>query len=116
MLWPRRRAARNSASRTSLTDKRSWPVPANFLPSAAEYLRILPELILILAGVLVMVLEGMRDENAPSTVIPALTLISIIAAIVASFIAYANPGTAFQQMLIVDGFATFFRVLVLVVG
>ena len=45
-------------------------MPANFLPSAAEYLRILPELILILAGVLVMLLEGMRDENEPSTVIP----------------------------------------------
>src|SRR3954454_534382 len=101
MLWPRRKAARNSASTTSLTDKRSWPVPANFLPSAAEDIRILPELILIIAGVLVMLLEGMRDENEPSTIIPALTLIAIIAAIAGSFIAYANPGTAFQQMLII---------------
>src|SRR3954470_9380074 len=99
MLWPRRRAARNSASGTSLTDKRSWPVPANFLPSAAEYLRILPELILMLAGTLVMLLLGMRsDEDEPWAVIPGLTLISIIAALGASFLAYTDPGPAFQQM------------------
>ncbi|MBC7927261.1 MAG: NADH-quinone oxidoreductase subunit N [Bryobacteraceae bacterium] len=96
--------------------QRSWPVPANFIPSTAEYLRILPELILTLAGVLIMLLEGMRNENEDSSLIPAVTLISIVAAIGASFISFSNPGTAFHGMIVVDGFATFFRVLVLVVG
>jgi NADH-quinone oxidoreductase subunit N len=34
----------------------------------------------------------------------------------ASIAAYGNPGMAFNNMLIVDGFATFFRVLVIGVG
>jgi NADH-quinone oxidoreductase subunit N len=92
-------------------------VPTNYLPSAAEYLRILPELILVIAATLIMVLEGIRGRDPkPSSVIPGLTLLALIAALGATFVAFANGGAAFQQMLLVDGFATFFRALVIVVG
>lgn len=91
-------------------------MPANFLPSAAEYVRILPELILTIAGVIIMLLEGMRDENEESSLIPGVTLLALIAALGAAMFAYTDPGTAFQGMIVVDGFATFFRVLVIVVG
>jgi NADH-quinone oxidoreductase subunit N len=49
-------------------------------------------------------------------VIPGLTLFALVAALGGAFVAYANAGAAFQQMLVIDGFATFFRVLVIVVG
>jgi len=92
-------------------------VPTNYLPSAAEYLRILPELILTIAATLIMVLEGIRGRDPkPSGIIPGLTLLALIGALGATFVAFANGGAAFQQMLLVDGFATFFRALVIVVG
>jgi len=91
-------------------------VPANFLPSASEYLRILPEIILTIAGVIVMLLEALRDEKEESTLIPLVTLIALVGALVGAIVANGDPGAAFQQMLVVDGFATFFRVLVLAVG
>lgn len=90
-------------------------MPVNFIPSGPEYLRILPELILTLAGTLIMVLEGMRGDRE-LRIIPALTFFSLVAALAGAFAAHSAPGAAFQQMLIVDGFATFFRVLVIVVG
>lgn len=90
-------------------------MPVNFLPSGAEYIRILPELILTIAGVLVMMLEGLRG-NREMPLIPAVTLGSMIAALGGAVIAMSSPGAAFQGMLMVDGFATFFRILVIVVG
>ena len=57
-------------------------MPANFLPTAAEYLRILPELILTIGGVLVMLLEGMRAEGHQRVVGPlgaiAFTLVGLV--------------------------------------
>ena len=92
-------------------------MPTNYLPSAAEYLRILPELILVISATLIMLLEGIRGRDTkPSSLIPGLTLLALIAALGATFVAFANGGAAFQQMLLVDGFATFFRALVIVVG
>ncbi len=91
-------------------------MPANFLPTAAEYLRILPEIILTVAGVIVMLLEAIRDENEESGLIPGVTLVAMLAALGAALVAHMNAGMAFQGMIVVDGFATFFRVLVIVVG
>lgn len=90
-------------------------MPTNFIPTGAEYFRILPELILTLAATFIMIFEGIR-ERGDSKVISNITLAALFAALWASIVAYSNPGTAFQQMLVVDGFATFFRVLVIVVG
>jgi NADH-quinone oxidoreductase subunit N len=90
-------------------------VPNNYIPSGVEYFRILPELILTIAATLIMLLEGLRG-NREMRIIPMVTLAALLASLGAAVVAYSNPGAAFQQMLIVDGFATFFRVLVIVVG
>ena len=86
-------------------------MPANLMPSPAELIRLLPELILIAAGTLLMVLEAALSKRWQ----PAFGHISItalLAAIAASIYAYQSPGAAFSGMLMVDGFATFFRILV----
>ncbi len=84
----------------------------SFLPTGAEYARVLPEIILTLTGVLLMFLEAiMKGDRRILGVIAALGL---IAAIPASL--YASQGPAFQGMLSVDGLATFFRTLVIVAG
>ena len=85
----------------------------NFMPSSAELLRFLPELILIVMGTLLMVLDPLtRDKQH----LGVLAMFGLIAAATASVMAYSNPGPAFQSMLLIDGFATFFRVLVIGVG
>jgi NADH-quinone oxidoreductase subunit N len=88
-------------------------MPANFLPSGVEFFRFLPEIILTVIGTLVMVLDPlMPGRPLPSRV----ALGGLFGALWAAIAAYATPGPAFQNMLIVDGFATFFRVLVIGVG
>lgn len=90
-------------------------MPVNFVPTGAEYFRILPEIILAAMGTLIMVLEAIM-EGRNKGLIANVTLVTLFAALWAAIVAYSNPGPAFQGMLLVDGFATFFRVLVILVG
>jgi NADH-quinone oxidoreductase subunit N len=85
------------------------------MPSQVELTRFLPELILIVVGTFLMVLTPLV-KSRPSSVFGNFSLLAIFAAIAASVYSFGMPGMAFNDMLIVDGFATFFRVLVLSVG
>jgi NADH-quinone oxidoreductase subunit N len=87
----------------------------NFVPTSAEYLRILPEIILTVAGLFIMFFAALSKEQNRGF-FSAFTAAALIASIGGALIAGANAGPAFSRMLIVDGFATFFRVLVLGVG
>src|SRR6202162_138047 len=87
-------------------------MPANFAPAAVDYLRFLPEILLIVAGTLIMVMEALLGGNKRNA-FSSVTLIGFIAALVAAVAANNYPGLSFSNMLIVDGFATFFRVLVI---
>ena len=91
-------------------------MPDNFLPTGVEYLRFLPEIILTVVGALIMLIEGMAGDRPRRAASGTLAILAIVLAIGASIAAGAHPGYAFSNMLIVDGFATFFRVLVLVVA
>ena len=89
------------------------PVSPMFNPG--DLIRFLPEIILTAMGTFIMVLDPLlnrRESKAYGT----LSLATLVAAILAAIYAYSQPGPAFGGMLIVDGFATFFRVLVLGVG
>ena len=85
---------------------------------AMDTLRFLPETILTIMGTLLMVLAGFRDRTS-SKIFGHLSLAALAAGIAASVYAYQiSPGgaSAFSGLLIVDGFGTFFRILVMVVG
>jgi len=86
---------------------------ANFLPTNADYARFLPELILTLAGVLIMFFEAFRTEGK-STNAGLLAILALVLALPAALL--AKDGAAFQGMLVIDGMGTFFRTLVIVVG
>jgi NADH-quinone oxidoreductase subunit N len=90
-------------------------MPVSLMPSQAELIRFLPELILIIAGTFLMVLTPIL-KSRPTSVFGNISLLAIFGAIAGAVIAFNNGGMAFNDMLIVDGFATFFRVLVLGVG
>ncbi len=91
-------------------------MPANFVPpSGVEYLRFLPEMILVGVATLVMVLEPLTPAWRKRA-LGYLALLGFAAAMVPAVAARWQPGPAFGGMLQVDGFATFFRVLVIAAG
>ncbi len=88
-------------------------MPANVWPSSAELVRYLPEIFLTLVGTLMMIFEPfVRNKKA----FASMAFLSLIAATGMALTAGDNPGTAFRDMIIVDGFTTFFRVLVFGAG
>lgn len=88
---------------------------ADIIPSAAELLRFLPETILIAMGTVIMVLEPVTFGRA-RRLLGYLAFASFAAALVAALIEDRNHGPAFNNMLVIDGYATFFRVLAIAVG
>ncbi len=90
-------------------------MPGSFVPSSAELLRFLPEIILAVAATMIMVLSPLvrdREQNALGYV----SFYGFLAALAAAVAAHFDPGPAFNRMVMVDGFATFFRVLVIAAG
>ncbi|PYX79006.1 MAG: NADH-quinone oxidoreductase subunit N [Acidobacteria bacterium] len=82
------------------------------LPQTADYVRILPELVLSIFGIVVMLLEPLFDERRSQRTLGSIALIGSLVAIMASVFQAQNPGFAFWNMVRVDGFSVFFHVLV----
>jgi NADH-quinone oxidoreductase subunit N len=89
-------------------------MPANFVPHASDYVRLLPEIILTVFGIAIMMLESV--SKGKRTYLALIALLGIAVAFILNIVAYNDPGSAFQHMMVVDAYATFFRGLVLVVG
>jgi len=87
----------------------------NFQPHAIEYLRFLPEILLTIFGIAIMMLEA-SAKNEKRMWLGAISLGGIVLAFLANIWAYGERGPAFQNMIIIDGYGTFFRGVVLVVG
>jgi len=90
-------------------------MPANFMPSADDLLRFSPELILTIAGTLLMVLDPLFGKRAPR-LFGHISILAFLAGIVGALGAQSVTGFSFSNLLIVDGYATFFRILVLSIG
>ncbi|HEY1336482.1 MAG TPA: NADH-quinone oxidoreductase subunit N [Bryobacteraceae bacterium] len=90
-------------------------MPINLVFHPTDTLRILPEIILTAMATLLMVLDPVIHRRS-SNAFGHLSLLTLAAAAAASVYAYLQAGPAFGGMLIVDGFGTFFRLLVIVVG
>ncbi len=90
-------------------------MPVNFVPPSIDYLRFLPEIILIAAGTLLMALDVILRKQTRG-IYGHISILAMIGAIAGAVYANGSPGPAFSGMLVVDGFATFFRILVIGVG
>ena len=90
-------------------------LPANFMPTSADMLRFLPETILTVAGTLMMVLDPLFARRLPR-MFGHISIVAFILAIMAAISANSVPGLAFSNLIGIDGFGTFFRVLLLVIG
>ena len=90
-------------------------MPDNFMPPMADYLRVLPEIVLTFFGIVVMLLEAM--SNGKRWYLGVIALLGLVAAFAANLPGLiAEPGPAFHDMITADSFGIFFRAVVIGVG
>jgi NADH-quinone oxidoreductase subunit N len=91
-------------------------VPAISAPPIEDYLRILPELVLSIFGIIIMVVDSLLDEDRNQKPLGALALVGTLAALASTFVMSAHSGLAFSDMVRVDSFSVFFHVLVIAIA
>ena len=84
-------------------------------PPIEDYLRILPELVLFIFGMVVMLVDPLLDDQRSQKPLGLIALVGAAAALASTFVMSGNPGTAFSGMIRVDGFSVFFHVLVIAI-
>jgi NADH-quinone oxidoreductase subunit N len=82
------------------------------IPQGIEYIRILPEIVLSLFGMVIVVLDPLVDDRGTQRLLGLIALIGSVAAIAATLYQSQFPGLGFWGMVKVDAFSTFFHVLV----
>src|SRR5271167_3106659 len=85
---------------------------AQAIPQAADYVRILPEIVLTMFGMIVMVLDPLMDERRSPRTLSAIALVGSLATLGAVLYQAQCPGMAFWNMVKVDAFSIFFHFLV----
>jgi NADH-quinone oxidoreductase subunit N len=86
------------------------------LPQSADYVRVLPEIVLSLFGMVVMVLEPLLDEQKSQKLLGLIGLLGAVAGLGATWFMSQSPGMAFWNTVQVDGFSVFFHVLVIAIA
>ena len=85
---------------------------AQVIPQAADYIRLLPEIVLSIFGIVIMLVDPLIDERRSQKKLGAIALVGALAAIVATIIQAQYPGLGFWNMIQVDAFSIFFHFLV----
>jgi NADH-quinone oxidoreductase subunit N len=86
------------------------------LPQSADYVRILPEIVLCVFGMIVMVLEPLLDEETGQKLLGLIALVGTLAGLGATWFMAQAPGLALWNMVRVDGFSIFFHVLIIAIA
>jgi NADH-quinone oxidoreductase subunit N len=82
------------------------------IPQAADYVRILPEIVLSIFGMIVMLLDPLMDERSSQRTLGTIALVGSLAALAATLFQSQYPGLGFWNMVRVDSFSVFFHFLV----
>jgi NADH-quinone oxidoreductase subunit N len=86
------------------------------LPQGSDYVRILPEIVLSVFGMIVMVLEPLLDEKTGQKVLGWIALGGTVAGLEATWLMSQFRGLGFWNMVQVDGFSVFFHFLILAIA
>jgi len=92
------------------------PAFSQTLPGSADYIGILPEIVLSVFGMIVMVLEPLLDEATGQKLLGLIALVGTLAGLGATWFMAQAPGLAFWNMVQVDGFSIFFHVLIIAIA
>src|SRR5215470_11975419 len=89
--------------------------PTN-LPVGADYIRILPEIVLSIFGMVIMVLDPLLHEEENRKTLGAIGLAGVVIALFSTWWMASSPGYAFWKMVRVDDFSVFFHILILAIA
>jgi NADH-quinone oxidoreductase subunit N len=92
------------------------PGASTALPMGVDYMRILPELVLSLFGMVVMVVDPLLDPDSSHESLGTIALTGALAALAATFWMARYPGVAFYNMVRVEAFSVYFHVLVIAIA
>ena len=85
-------------------------------PPGADYMRILPELVLSIFGMLIMVVDPLLDEESSHQALGTIALVGTLAALASTIWMAQYPGTAFWNMVRVEDFSVYFHFLVIAIA
>ena len=94
-------------------------VPAMLLqtiPQTVDYIRILPELVLSVFGILVMLLDPVVDEEKSPKLLGGIAFVGILVALISTWYMAQSPGLAFSNTIRIDSFSVFFNFLVIAIA
>jgi len=86
------------------------------VPQSADYVRILPVLVLSIFGIVVMVLDPLVDEEKSQKTLGLIGFIGTLAALISTWYMAQSPGLAFWNTVRVDSFSIFFTFLVIAIA
>jgi len=84
-------------------------------PQAADYIRILPEIVLTLFGLAIMLVDPLIDEQRGPKLLGWLGMAGALSALAATVYQAWFPGLGFWNMVQVDAFSVFFHLVVIAV-
>ena len=86
------------------------------LPQMADYMRILPEIVLSIFGILIMVVDPLLDPESSHQSLGTIALVGALTALASTFWMAQYPGTAFWNVVRVEAFSVFFHVLFIAIA
>src|SRR5271170_8439930 len=90
-----------------------WRCRGEAMNLTESFLRILPEVIFTITGVIVMLIESVLPREASRKPLGWFTIVGTLAALYASLLQWQMvPGTAYGGLVQVDSFSVFFHVVI----
>jgi NADH-quinone oxidoreductase subunit N len=86
------------------------------IPQGIDYIRILPEIILSLFGIVVMLLDPLVDEEKSQKTLGLIAFVGTAAGLLSTWYMSQSPGLAFSNMVLVDTFSVFFHFVVIAIA
>lgn len=83
---------------------------------AVDYIRILPELVVSVFGIIIMLVDPLIPEQSPKKPLGMIAIVGSLAGLAATAYQTNYYGNAFYNTIIVDTFSVFFHVVVLLIA
>src|ERR1035438_1910860 len=83
---------------------------------AVDYIRVLPELVLSIFGILVMIVDPLVPEQSPKRPLGAIALVGVLAGLAATVYQTGPYDDAFFQRVQGETFSVFFHIVILLIA